>query len=112
MGMIVSVYRSHLGDCTNEGISSTAQKLCVINVPGPFSPQPDMPAAKLERHMPGALRIVPVDRPARGVGPMFGGNYASTSDSRFSEACRQLLGADFYGAVAIHDRFEIHMRDD
>jgi hypothetical protein len=34
------------------------------------------------------------------VGPMMGGNYAATSDSRFSEATGQ------YGAIAIHDRYE------
>jgi hypothetical protein len=37
---------------------------------------------------------------------MDGGNFAATSDSRFNEACRKLLGHDFYGAVAIHDRVE------
>jgi hypothetical protein len=37
---------------------------------------------------------------------MAGGNFGSTSDGRFSEACRKLLGHDFYGAVPIHDRFE------
>jgi len=36
----------------------------------------------------------------------FGGNFAASSDSRFSQACRELLGHHFYGAVAIHDRVE------
>lgn len=33
---------------------------------------------------------------------MFGGLYAASSDSRF----RECVGEDFYGAVAIHDRYE------
>jgi len=37
---------------------------------------------------------------------MFGGNYASTSDSRFGEAVEKIIGTRFYGAVAVHDRVE------
>lgn len=37
----------------------------------------------------------------RWCGPMFGGAYAATSDSRWSD-----LLDGFYGAVAVHDRFE------
>jgi hypothetical protein len=40
------------------------------------------------------------------VGPMFGGNYAETCDSRFQEALRKVTGARFYGAVPIHDRWD------
>jgi len=36
---------------------------------------------------------------------MAGGNYA-VGDSKFDEAVEKLLGTKFYGAVAIHDRFE------
>lgn len=42
----------------------------------------------------------------RRVGPMMGGCYVSTSDSRFSRAVEDLLGHRFYGAVPLHDRFE------
>jgi len=37
---------------------------------------------------------------------MFGGNYAATSDSRFSQLCDQLIDGHFYGAVAVFDRVE------
>ena len=37
---------------------------------------------------------------------MMGGNYAATSDSRFSDKVEQMLGHHFYGAVPIHDRVE------
>jgi hypothetical protein len=36
---------------------------------------------------------------------MFGGNYAGTSDSRFSEACEALIGFN-PGVVRVFDRYE------
>ena len=103
MGLIVNVYKCGV-DCTNGGISSGVDALTLINVPGPFNPTPNAPAAMLAPgFFAGTLRIVPADAPGRG---MMGGNYAATSDSRFAQACRDLLGGEFYGAVAIHDRFE------
>ena len=41
-----------------------------------------------------------------GGGSMMGGNYAATSDSRFSDKIEQMLGHHFYGAIPIHDRVE------
>lgn len=106
MGLIVSVMRNADGrECTNGGVSSKAAKLCVVNVEGPFDPSEKYPAVRLELSSANALRIVPV---VEGAQPWFmmGGNYAATSDSRFNEACKRLLGHGFYGAVAIHDRVE------
>ena len=103
MGMIVHIYRSPLGDATNGGASSKVEMFTITNVEGPFDPQPTRPAARLESHVRGCLRIVPEN--GRG-GAMFGGNYATTSDDRFSRKCEALLGHRFYGAVAIHDRWE------
>jgi hypothetical protein len=40
------------------------------------------------------------------VGPMMGGCYVGASDGRFSEAVEEIVGARFYGAVPLHDRFE------
>lgn len=118
MGLILNVYRSErLGpfgeavDCTLGGVSSKAERLCVINVEGPFKPSPDLdlPAVLLlAGNVPGALKIVPADEngePVKGW-TMFGGNYAATSDSRFSKACADLSGSPCYGAVPIHDRIE------
>ena len=50
------------------------------------------------------LRLIPESKKLGWT--MFGGNYATTSDSRFSELCEELLGTNFYGAVAVHDRVE------
>lgn len=113
MGIIVNIYRA---DCTiNPGITSrfvartmnrfvAVDKLTLTNIPGPFEPTPDAPAALLESHYPGVLRIISEDNEMRR--PMFGGNFAYTSDSRFSEACERLLNHSFSGAVKIHDRYE------
>lgn len=108
MGLILYVYRAPDGDFTGGGISGRVKEITVVNVDGPFDPTPERPAFRLEMHVRGCLRLVPADAPAGGksIGPMFGGNYAATSDSRFGAACEKLLGARFYGAVAIHDRFE------
>ena len=40
------------------------------------------------------------------AGPMMGGAYVATSDSRFTAAVEEITGVRFYGAVAFHDRYE------
>ena len=62
------------------------------------------------------LRLMPVNGNTNGVRlvpavldgkwTMMGGNFAYTSDGRFGAAIKAMLGQDFYGAVAIHDRCE------
>lgn len=106
MGLIVSVYRdaSSNYDCTNNGASSRFTKLTLVNVDGPFEPSEDAPAAKLCKGPINSVNIVPVE--VEGKWTMFGGNYAATSDSRFSDAVSRILGFPFYGAVGIHDRVE------
>jgi hypothetical protein len=107
MGLILSVYRNAelTGDYSNNGESARFSKLTVINCEGPFEPTDDAPAVLLESHVRGCLRLRPLSLDVKRV-IMFGGNYAATSDSRFSGKCRELLGGNFYGAVAIHDRVE------
>lgn len=115
MGMIVSVLRNaELGDCTNGGITGKVSRLCVVNVEGPFEPREDMPAVMLVENAHSTCKIVPAEKVSGMDGHwrpikkwwMMGGNYATTSDSRFSKAVEKLLGHTFYGAVAVHDRTE------
>lgn len=47
-----------------------------------------------------------------GVGPMMGGSYAGTSDSRFTRMCEELTGYPWHGAVAVHDRYESSVLND
>ena len=111
MGMIISVFKDSSSnyDCTNGGVSSMFNRLCVVNVDGPFEPDENTPAVKLVKKNTGfstIVKLVPVDELEKGSWTMFGGNYGSTSDSRFSRAIEKMLGTSFYGAVPIHDRVE------
>lgn len=106
MGLCVYVYRHGMSDCTNNGASARYDQLTVTNIEGPFEPTPDRPAAKLVRHptMKGHCYIVPDEVADRWH--MMGGNYAATSDSRFHQAVRDLVGISGSFAVGIHDRVE------
>ena len=112
MGLIVSVYRNAVGyDCTNGGISSRFTELCIMNIEGPFDPNEKRFPALLVPNVCKTVKIVPAHQDAKGnwienKSPMFGGNFASTSDSRFHQHIEKMLGHTFYGAVPIHDRFE------
>jgi hypothetical protein len=112
MGLVIDVFRRPADqDFTLGGISGQRTELTVVNATGPFEPNSLRPAVFLESHVKGCLRLVPAEKMGdewvavknRG---MFGGNYGACSDSRFSEACERILGSRFYGAVAIHDRYE------
>ena len=109
MGLLVNVYKSGNYDCTNGGVSSRNIKgLCLTNVDGPFDPCDEYPAAKLVKQtfasFGPSVKVVPEE--AEGKWTMMGGNYAATSDSRFTEKVEEMLGHHFYGAVPIHDRVE------
>jgi hypothetical protein len=109
MGLSISIYRWGLGDCTNGGESAEVESVCVVNVPGPFEPRGNQPAFKLVKGPGGRGHAIlhPVEEKKAGmVGPMFGGNFGYSSDSRWSEAVREITGSPHYGAVAIHDRYE------
>ena len=105
MGILVNIYRNG-SDCTNGGESSFAKGFCVMNAEGPFEPSERYPAAELVVAEPMGgrkiLRLIPES--VRDRWTMFGGNYAGTSDSRFTEAVEKITGATFYGAVPIHVR--------
>lgn len=108
MGLLISVYRnSNGGDCTNGGVTASANQLCLVNVDGPFEPRDGLPPAWLvPGNVPNAAKIVIADPhgPDRRWS-MFGGNYAGTSDSRFTGAVKRLCGTSL-GVVPVHDRYE------
>ena len=121
-GLLLSIYRNaELGDCTNGGITATAKRLVVTGVrhgwtrdegtvePLPadsrvFSPTDDAPEVTLVIRDNGYhhwLHLEPVAGTPEGhTTYMMGGNYAGTSDARWSE----LVGD--HGPVAVHDRTE------
>lgn len=119
MGLRAEVFRSKLGDCSNGGLSGRVDTVTIVNAEGPFEPDEHAPAVLLRKGPMGTVNAVPAEwestvgkergwvaeRPSGRVGPMMGGAYIATSDSRLREALNR-LGAGFYGAVALHDRFE------
>jgi hypothetical protein len=106
MGMLASVFRNPLGDCTNDGLSSKYSTVVIVNVPGPFKPDDKYPAVQLELCYGNVIAKPVVNDSEYKPWFMFGGNFLYTSDSRFRETLEEMLGHKFYGAIPIHDRVE------
>ena len=118
-GLRVDVYRraGSTSDLTNGGISGSNDVLYVMNIPDGNIRNEDLNdddvVAVLDRSgspilVPAIFRDgkwKPEHRPNQ-VGPMHGGNFAQSCDSRWSSAVERLAGHRIYGAIAIHDRFE------
>lgn len=88
-GLLCSVYRNPLGDCTNGGVTSKHAQVVLLGAEGPFEPTADAPALHVGAWK-GQLIALPVKpmRYASGEcfsldGWMFGGNFIYSSDSRF-----------------------------
>lgn len=114
-GLRVDVYRAaHGGDCTNGGVTASRDSFILVDREREFERAPEVTQEDFD-----AGRVLFVDhvvvgepsyfaRPAGPdrepieidghCGPMFGGNFVSTSDSRFAER--------FGDALRVHDRFE------
>lgn len=117
MGLIADIYKHGNVNCSSGGLSSRVEAVTLVNVSGPFDPTDDRPAAMvLPGAHPGIAKIVAAVEIAPGeyeplkvdgsVGPMMGGCYVATSDSRFRQKVEEICGASFYGAVPLHDRYE------
>lgn len=130
-GLMVSVYRDAdptFPDCTAGGVSSRCTKLVVVGTKRwtdktwqpldrysqVFEANDERPAMILvESNVPGLYgpHLVPLEYVEKGTntkeyaGPMAGGNFAATSDSRWSELGAH-FGHDHLDAVPIHDRVE------
>lgn len=105
MGMIAEIFKpAGWPDCSNNGISNRYQKVCIVNIEGPFEPSADAPAVKLIKRKFGNVVCVPEE--VENEWTMMGGAFVHTSDSRFGEAVEKLSGYDFGFPVALHDRVE------
>ena len=90
-------------------MSSRANRVLVTNVSGPFEGTNDDIRVRLVRHNTmKAIHVVSETDIKSGKWTMFGGNFLYSSDSRFSEKARELLGdvSAHVGAIGIHDRIE------
>ena len=96
------VYRG----CANGGWTQYHDSLFVACQEGCYEIEEDNPALfDLKPNPFGTVALVPRNG-GKGVGPMMGGSYAGTCDSRFSRMCERLTGHPWHGAVAVHDRYE------
>jgi hypothetical protein len=99
-GLICSIYTPGRANCSNDGISSRCEEVTLVDIGVDlFSPRPDRPAVRLiKRSFSGKvyLHAEPVDQPTGLVGPMFGGTFIFSSDSRFP--------SDY--PIALHDRWD------
>lgn len=117
MGLVADVFRSVKRrnedgsvvqqDCTLLGWSSKYDRVCIINVDGPFEPKDDCPAVMLVKHRTlNAVHLVSVADLEAKNWTMMGGNFVHTCDSRLREAIEKLISVPFHGPVACHDRVE------
>ena len=100
MTLPVYVYRADaLGDCTNGGISSCVDKLYLIVPDGFCDMLEDDPRVVEVTHIGDHAYVTPVHpsrAPDAALGPMAGGNFVYSSDSRFPSEY----------PLPIHDRWE------
>lgn len=112
------ILKPDYGDSSNGGISSEFTEVYVLIGDGGLGEAPgliDKPLVRITKGPLGTVRaeradiagnVVTYGGSEKTVGPMFGGCYIATSDSRFSREVERVLGSPFYGAVALHDRWE------
>lgn len=106
-GLSIAIFSNPLyRKCANGGLSEFHDEALVIGegIPEVFEAN-GLPVLKLVKgNLPGLAKLVPAGMEGKWF--MFGGNYAATSDSRFSKAVEKITGAPFSGALPIHDRVE------
>ena len=97
MALTVFVLRSSLGDCTLNGVTSQCTTFTLLGEnEEPAGKGPFLRLAK--RH--GHIYCEPIESKPGAIGPMNGGNFVYTSDSRW----RDLVGHGY--PISVHDRFE------
>lgn len=106
-GLLVFVYR-HGCDCTAGGITSKLEQIILVGpgIEGPFEVKEGEPYLELTQRSADYMCAVPVNVGNKSglVGPMFGGNFVYSSDSRFRKICAYPL--------PVHDRYETQACND
>jgi len=99
-GIGVYVYKTGGLDTSCGGVSATHDRLLLVGpgVPEILEEHPSVPTVELlPANIGDGFRVVPVDQPG-GAGPMFGGAFVWSTDSRFRNLSEQ--------PIALHDRWE------
>jgi hypothetical protein len=97
LGLVCLIYKCGW-DCSNGGVSSQCEEVTLVELGKEaeiFAPNPERPPVRLVRRG-NYLHAEPVYQPKGLVGPMFGGNFIYSSDSRFPSE----------QPIALHDRWE------
>ncbi len=98
-GLLVSIYKdAWIGNCSNGGVSTSYDKAVLTGpgIPEIFEPSDDAPEIQLYlANLGDGYKVVPAKH-GNGCGPMFGGCFVYTSDSRFPSN----------QPIALHDRWE------
>ena len=105
-GIGVDIYKAGRGSCSNGGISAANNQAVLLGIKdGYIDPAEESgPFVVIVRRrisdyaMPCDTKGRPLVKPGM-IGPMFGGTFIYSSDSRFREHCGS-------HAVALHDRWE------
>lgn len=104
-GLRADIYRNGTHDFSNGGISAKAEEVTLVGpgIPEIFPVTDAAPAVILRTRTIGGQPYVnaqPLNRPegCQDHGPMMGGTFIYSSDSRFRELCAY--------PVPLHDRFE------
>lgn len=111
-GFTLYIYKNpSFAVCSNGGISEKHDEVLWIGgdvAPPAMTERQELPRVLLVKgNLPGTIKAIPCDDAGNPKGgSMMGGAYIASSDSRFSAACDKITGGRFYGAVALHDRFE------
>ena len=101
-GLLCYIFKDKMGDSSNGGISSHCDRVILIGGCEIFEANEKEPAIKLVRkgNYVTAVPVFPPGKEPKGIGPMFGGTFVHTCDSRFGE----LVGHNY--PVPLHDRWE------
>jgi pSer/pThr/pTyr-binding forkhead associated (FHA) protein len=101
-GLICEIFKSRYQSSSNGGLSEHHEEVTLIGIDcDVFGVRPHRPAVRLVyRDLGGKygryVHAEPVEQPSGGCGPMFGGTYICTSDSRFPSPY----------PIPLHDRWE------
>lgn len=101
MSLIVFPFRAKT-DCTNGGVTAQHDVFLLIDEHEPVPADARLPVLRIVRRNIGGVYVhaEPVIKPEGVAGPMAGGNFVHTSDSRW----KALVGHDY--PISVHDRFE------
>jgi hypothetical protein len=114
----VDILKHNGTDCSNGGASHWHNEAYLVGdtVTGPWDVDEDgsfevvndqLPVFKLVHgNLHGTVKAICIDHDDTKKHCMFGGCFVYTSDSRFHQAIRAMIGGNNTGPVAIHDRYE------